>query len=88
MPAREITLDLNYDMLLPIGVPLSASLGGAERISFWPTIQTVAKDFDLKLLPDPDPSAGHYYRSDHFSLARAGIPAFSIDQGHLFEGHD
>ena len=87
VPAREITLDLNYDMLLPIGVPLSASLGGAERISFWPTIQTVSKDFDLKLLPDPDPSAGHYYRSDHFSLARAGIPAISIDQGRLFEGH-
>jgi Zn-dependent M28 family amino/carboxypeptidase len=88
VPARDITLALNYDMLLPIGVPLSASLGGAERISFWPTIQTVAKDFDLKLLPDPDPSAGHYYRSDHFSLARAGIPAFSLDQGRLFEGHD
>ena len=88
VPARDIALDLNYDMLLPIGVPLSASLGGAERISFWPTIQAVAKDFDLKLLPDPDPSAGHYYRSDHFSLARAGIPAFSIDQGRLFVGHD
>jgi Zn-dependent M28 family amino/carboxypeptidase len=75
-------------MLLPIGVPLSASLGGAERIDFWPVIEKVAKAFDLKLLPDPDPSAGHYYRSDHFSLARAGIPAFSIDQGRLFEGHD
>jgi Zn-dependent M28 family amino/carboxypeptidase len=32
--------------------------------------------------------AGFYYRSDHFSLARVGIPAFSIDQGDLFEGHD
>ena len=88
VPARDISLDLNYDMLLPIGVPLSASLGGAERIDFWPEIQSVAKDFDLKLLPDSQPSAGHYYRSDHFSLARAGIPAFSIDPGDLFEGHD
>jgi Zn-dependent M28 family amino/carboxypeptidase len=88
VPARDISLDLNYDMLLPIGVPLSASLGGAERIDFWPEIQTVAKDFDLKLLPDSQPSAGHYYRSDHFSLARVGIPAFSIDNGDLFEGHD
>jgi len=88
VPARDISLDLNYDMLLPIGVPLSASLGGAERIDFWPEIQSVAKDFDLKLLPDSQPSAGHYYRSDHFSLARAGIPAFSVDQGDLFEGHD
>lgn len=88
VPAHDITLDLNYDMLLPIGIPLSANLGGAERIDFWPTIQAVAKSFDLKLLPDSEPSAGHYYRSDHFSLARAGIPAFSIDPGDLFEGHD
>lgn len=88
VPARDITLDLNYDMLLPIGVPLSADLTGAERIDFWPTVQKVAKDFDLKLLPDPDPMAGHYYRSDHFSLARVGIPAFSIEEGRLFEGHD
>ena len=88
LPAKDFTLDLNYDMLLPIGVPLSASLGGAERIDFWPTVQTVAKDFNLKLEPDDNPMAGYYYRSDHFSLAREGIPAFSIDLGNLFEGHD
>jgi len=87
-PAEDVSLDLNYDMLLPIGIPRSVSLGGAQRIDFWPTIERVAKKFDLQLLPDPTPSAGHYYRSDHFSLARVGIPAFSIDQGTLFEGHD
>jgi Zn-dependent M28 family amino/carboxypeptidase len=88
VPAGQIALDLNYDMLLPIGIPRSVSLGGAERIDFWPTVQSVAKEFDLKLLPDPTPGAGHYYRSDHFSFARVGIPAFSVDQGELFEGHD
>jgi Zn-dependent M28 family amino/carboxypeptidase len=88
VPASQITLDLNYDMLLPVGIPRSVSLGGAERINFWPTVQSVAKQFDLELLPDPTPGAGHYYRSDHFSLARVGIPAFSVDQGELFEGHD
>jgi len=72
----------------PIGVPRSVDLGGAERIDFWPTVQSVARAFDLELLPDPTPGAGHYYRSDHFSLARVGIPAFSVDQGDLFEGHD
>jgi len=87
VPAGQITLGLNYDMLLPIGIPLSVNLGGADRIDFWPTVQSVAKAFDLKILPDPDPAAGYYYRSDHFSLARVGIPAFSIDQGDLFEGH-
>ena len=88
IPAGHIALDLNYDMLLPIGIPRSVNITGAERIDFWPTVQTVAKAFDLQLLPDPEPMAGHYYRSDHFSLARAGIPAFSVDQGDLFEGHD
>jgi Zn-dependent M28 family amino/carboxypeptidase len=87
VPARQISLDLNYDMLLPIGIPRSVNLGGAERIDLWPTVETVAKAFDLALLPDPTPGAGHYYRSDHFSLARVGIPAFSVDQGDLFEGH-
>jgi Zn-dependent M28 family amino/carboxypeptidase len=87
IPAGEISLDLNYDMLLPIGIPLSVNLGGAERIDFWPTVQTVSKAFDLALLPDPNPMAGHYYRSDHFSLARVGIPGFSVDQGDLFAGH-
>jgi Zn-dependent M28 family amino/carboxypeptidase len=88
VPARQIALDLNYDMLLPIGVPRSADLNGAERIDFWPTVETVAKAFDIQLLPDPTPMAGHYYRSDHFSLARVGVPAFSVDQGELYEGHD
>ncbi|HEY1161362.1 MAG TPA: M28 family peptidase [Terracidiphilus sp.] len=87
VPAGQIELDLNYDMLLPIGIPRSVSLGGAERIDFWPTVETVVKAFDLALLPDPTPGAGHYFRSDHFSLARVGIPAFSVDQGDLFEGH-
>jgi Zn-dependent M28 family amino/carboxypeptidase len=86
--AGQISLNLNYDMLLPIGVPRSADLNGAERIDFWPTVQSVARAFDIQLLPDPTPMAGHYYRSDHFSLARVGIPAFSVDQGELFVGHD
>jgi len=88
LPTGQIALDLNFDMLLPIGIPRSVSLGGAERINFWPTVESVAKAFDLALEPDPNPGAGSYYRSDHFSLARQGIPAFSVDQGVLFEGHD
>jgi Zn-dependent M28 family amino/carboxypeptidase len=86
IPAGQLSLDLNFDMILPIGIPRSVSLGGAERMDFWPTVQTVAKAFDLALEPDSNPMAGSYYRSDHFSLARVGIPAFSVDQGELFEG--
>ena len=86
VPAAQIALDLNYDELLPIGIPRSLRLSGEDRTDFWPTVQRVARAFDLALLPDAEPMAGHYYRSDHFSLARVGIPAFSIDQGDLFEG--
>ena len=88
VPASQMGLDLNFDMLLPIGIPRSVNLTGAERIDFFQTVEQVAKAFDLELLPDPSPMAGHYYRSDHFSLARVGIPAFSVDQGDLFAGHD
>jgi len=88
IPAGGFTLDLNYDMLLPIGVPRAVTLGGAERLDFWPTVERVAKAFDLEIVADAEPGAGHYYRSDHFSLGRVGIPAFSVDQGELFEGHD
>ncbi|MGB8258707.1 MAG: M28 family peptidase [Terracidiphilus sp.] len=88
IPAGRFALDLNYDMVLPIGVPRQAELSGAERLNFLPAVQSAASSFGLELVPDPAPSAGHYYRSDHFSLSRAGIPAFSIGEGELFEGRD
>ena len=30
---------------------------------------------------DSSPQAGYYYRSDHFSLAKRGVPMFYIDSG-------
>ena len=36
---------------------------------------------ELTIKPDAQPEQGHYYRSDHFSFAHAGVPAFSIDLG-------
>lgn len=88
VPAGQIALDINYDMILPIGVPRQVSVNGAQRTTFNSVVETTAKHFDLAIVPDAHPEAGTYYRSDHFSLSRVGIPAFSIDQGELFEGHD
>ena len=51
-------------------------------------MQATAREFRLAIRPDALPQAGHFYRSDHFSLARVGIPAFSINQGVKFKGHD
>ncbi len=33
------------------------------------------------LVPDPDAEKGYYYRSDHFPLARQGVPALYTDTG-------
>ncbi|MGD0444971.1 MAG: M28 family peptidase [Edaphobacter sp.] len=88
IPAGQIALDINYDMILPIGVPLQTNVNGAQRTTFFPAVEATAKRFNLAIVPDPKPSAGSYYRSDHFSLSRVGIPAFSIETGNLYEGHD
>ena len=87
LPVRPI-LDLNYDDLPPIGLPEEVEVVGAERTSFYPTVEEVAKQFALTIRPYSRPEAGHYYRSDHFSLGRVGIPAFSISEGMKYQGHD
>ena len=88
VPAGQIALDINYDMILPIGVPRQVNVNGAQRTDFYPVVKETAKRFGLEIVPDPRPEAGSYYRSDHFSLSRVGIPAFSIEAGVLYEGHD
>lgn len=86
--ARNISLDLNYDALAPLGEPQQIVVSGAERTTVYPLVEKTAKEFDLSIQPDDHPEAGHYYRSDHFSMARVGVPAFSVDEGALFKGHD
>ena len=88
IPAGKIALDLNYDNVLPLGAPQEVEVSGAERTTFYPWVQATAKDFRLAIRPEAFPEQGTYYRSDHISLARVGIPSFSIDQGVKFKGHD
>src|ERR1700674_2841498 len=87
-PAGKVTLDLNYDALAPIGDPEEVEVSGAERTTFYPVVESMAKTFGLTIRPDARPEAGHYYRSDHFSLARVGIPSFSVGEGLKYKGHD
>ncbi len=88
IPAGKIALDLNYDDVKPLGAPEEVEVSGAERTSFYPVVVATAKEFRLAIRPEARPEAGHYYRSDHFSLARVGIPSFSINEGMKFKGHD
>jgi Zn-dependent M28 family amino/carboxypeptidase len=88
IPAGKLSLDLNYDDVRPLGAAEEVQVSGAERTTFYPAVQATAQDFHFKIRPDAHPEAGHYYRSDHFSLARVGIPSFSINEGTKFKGHD
>ena len=87
VPAGKISLDLNYDDVKPLGAPEEVEVSGAERTNFYPAVQAMAKEFRLAIRPDARPEAGHFYRSDHFSLARVGVPSFSINEGMKFKGH-
>ncbi|MGH9528977.1 MAG: M28 family peptidase [Terriglobales bacterium] len=88
IPTSRVTLDLNYDDIPPLGSPEEVEVSGSERTTFYPTVQATAKEFRLAIRADAHPDAGYYYRSDHFSLARVGIPAFSISEGMKYKGHD
>ena len=85
-PAGKNILNLNFDSFYPFGKMKDVSVAGAERTSVWPTVQEVAKRFNLKIEGDAHPEQGHYYRSDHFSFARVGVPAFSVNGGTHFYG--
>jgi len=87
VPAGKIALNLNYDDVKPLGAPEEVEVSGAERTTFYPAVEAMAKDFRLAIRPDARPEAGHFYRSDHFSMARVGIPAFSINEGMKYKGH-
>src|SRR5438876_1994555 len=85
--ASKISLDLNFDDVPPLGSPQEVEVSGSERTNFYPTVEAMAKEFRLAIRPDSHPEAGHFYRSDHFSLARVGIPAFSVNEGMKYKGH-
>jgi Zn-dependent M28 family amino/carboxypeptidase len=87
IPAGKISLDLNFDDIPPLGSPEEVEVSGAERNNFYPTVEAMAKEFRLAIRPDSHPEAGHFYRSDHFSLSRVGIPAFSVNEGMKYKGH-
>ena len=81
IPVGKTVLAVNYDSLPPHGRTRDVGARGSERTTAYPIVEEAAKRFHLTLSPDPQPLSGTYYRSDHFSFARVGIPAFSIDGG-------
>ena len=86
VPLGKTALNLNFDMILPLGVPESVVVTGAERTTAWPAVQAAAKKNRLEIEADQRAHLGIFYRSDHFSMAQAGIPAFSVSAGMKIAG--
>ncbi len=86
VPLGKTALNLNFDMILPLGVPESIVVTGADRTTAFPIVRAAAEKNKLEIEPDPRAHLGIFYRSDHFSMARAGVPAFSIGAGTKIKG--
>ena len=82
----KTAVNLNYDGLYPFGKTSDVSLPGYERTSLSATVEALASEFGFTLTPDAHPEQGYYYRSDQFSLAKHGVPAFSIKSGSRYPG--
>jgi Zn-dependent M28 family amino/carboxypeptidase len=80
--ADKTAANLNLDSLNFVGRVKDVSTKGSERSDLGAMAAAVAKSMGLAVAaPTPD-LAGGYFRSDHFSFAKAGIPAFSVGAGH------
>jgi Zn-dependent M28 family amino/carboxypeptidase len=86
VPVGKTAVNLNYDGLMPLGLSTDISLPGYERTTLRQTVERLAEKFQLEIRPEAHPEQGYYYRSDHFSLAKAGVPAFSIKSGTQYQG--
>jgi Zn-dependent M28 family amino/carboxypeptidase len=86
VPLGKTAINLNFDMILPLGVPESIVVTGSERTTAWPAVKSVADKRHLEIEVDQRAHLGIFYRSDHFSMARAGVPAFSIAAGMKIKG--
>jgi Zn-dependent M28 family amino/carboxypeptidase len=86
IPVAKTAVALNFDAIYPFGRAKDVVITGAERTTVYPLAQQIARRLNLAISLDAQPEAGHYFRSDHFSFAHAGIPAFSIEHATEFAG--
>ena len=86
VPLAKTALSLNFDMILPLGVPETIVVNGADRTTVWPIVKAAADKNRVEFESDPRAHLGTFYRSDHFSFAQAGVPAFSVASGTKITG--
>ena len=77
-PLEKTVADLNIDILQTAGLARDVILVGAGEDSLDGDLARAAQTQGRRVSPDPHPERGIYYRSDHFNLAKRGVPSLVL----------
>jgi Zn-dependent M28 family amino/carboxypeptidase len=86
VPVKQIIADLNLDVVPLEGRMKDYVVLGSNKSTLGAEFSHLLQVKGMSLTADPHPEAGHFYRSDHFSFAKAGVPAISIGAGTDYVG--
>jgi Zn-dependent M28 family amino/carboxypeptidase len=86
VPASGIVANLNIDGGNLLGRAVDFRLLGENKSSLGTMFASMLQPHGWRTSPDEHPERGYFYRSDHFSFAKAGIPSVSIAAGTEYEG--
>ncbi|MEJ2237654.1 MAG: M28 family metallopeptidase [Gemmatimonadales bacterium] len=80
-PPEKTVAALNIDGLNILGPMNDVTIVGYGNSELDDYLAEAAADQHRVVIPDPEPEAGYYYRSDHFNFAKVGIPALYPNEG-------
>ena len=80
----KVSANFNIDSMQIFGETEDMVLVGYGRNSLTDIFREQAQTAGRTIEPDPKPQQGFFYRSDHFSFARVGIPAIYPNPGRNF----
>ncbi len=84
VPVKQIVANLNIDGINIWGRTKDLQLVGYGKSSLAKVAAEVAAARGRTVVPDSEPEKGLFYRSDHFSLAKVGIPSVYFKAGQDF----
>src|SRR5580704_636846 len=80
-PLARSAADINMDGMNQWGPTRDITIVGSGKSTLDDVVATVAHEQGRTVKPDPEPEKGFYFRSDHFSFAKVGVPALDPDSG-------
>jgi Zn-dependent M28 family amino/carboxypeptidase len=81
VPLGKTVGGINMDAIAPTGPARDLIVVGYGASELEDVLKAVADREGKVLRPDASPEAGYFYRSDHISLAKKGVPMIYVDKG-------